>query len=440
MNMCNEKQQKLCSDLECIICYNRSFASHERNKNWSEKNELSARQVFKSSNFKYFLKCFECNHEFERGLNEITNGSFCPYCANKKLCDNNDCQLCYQKSFASHEINKNWSEKNELSARQVFKSSNLKYFLKCFECNHEFEKSLHDISNKNQFCPYCANQKLCDNNDCESCYEKSFASHERSKNWSEKNELSARQVFKKSDSKKHLLKCEKCTHEFKAILYCVTVLNCFCPYCAHRKLCDNNECKSCYEKSFANHEKSKNWSEKNKLSARQVFMCSGLKYWFICDHDHEFEIRPKHINENKWCSKCVNKTEQMLYDWLLKYFQSSEIKTQVKFEWCKNDKTDKFLPFDFVIDHLKIIIELDGEQHFSQIMNWKSPVETLKYDKYKMECANKNNYNVIRLLQEDVYNGKYNWQDRLIELLIKHNEPKNFFIGAKIEKYDKHIE
>ena len=43
---------------------------------------------------------------------------------------------------------------------------------------------------------------------------------------------------------------------------------------------------------------------------------------------------------------------------------------QYKVKWCKNKK---YLPYDFVIPEHKVIIELDGLQHFQQVGNWKSP-------------------------------------------------------------------
>jgi len=49
-------------------------------------------------------------------------------CSDKKLCDKEDCKKCFEKSFASHEKAKYWSNKNELKPRQVFKSSGKKYF------------------------------------------------------------------------------------------------------------------------------------------------------------------------------------------------------------------------------------------------------------------------------------------------------------------------
>jgi very-short-patch-repair endonuclease len=59
--------------------------------------------------------------------------------------------------------------------------------------------------------------------------------------------------------------------------------------------------------------------------------------------------------------------------------------------------------FDFVIESLKIIIELDREQHFSQVSNWQSPQDTQTRDIYKMRQALKNDYSIIIILQTDVF-------------------------------------
>lgn len=60
---------------------------------------------------------------------------------------------------------------------------------------------------------------------------------------------------------KLLFTCNKCNHDFEAIVHDVTRGN-WCPYCASRKLCDNIDCTFCFEKSFILHEKSKFWSKK----------------------------------------------------------------------------------------------------------------------------------------------------------------------------------
>ena len=109
--------------------------------------------------------------------------------------------------------------------------------------------------------------------------------------------------------------------------------------------------------------------------------------------------------------------------------------TQFKQDWCKKLK---HLPFDFVIPEYKIIIELDGPQHFQQVSNWSSPKEQFENDKYKETCANDNGYSVIRLLQEDVFYDTYDWVKELCEAIeeIKNGgEVANIYLCTN-EEYD----
>lgn len=117
----------------------------------------------------------------------------------------------------------------------------------------------------------------------------------------------------------------------------------------------------------------------------------------------------------------------------LNYHQS--IIKQFKVEWCKKKI---YLPFDFLICNHNIIIELDGAQHFSQVSNWTSPIEQQKNDRYKMTCANSNNFSVIRILQDDVWNDKFNWIVELnisINKIINEKKIQNIFI-CKNNEYD----
>ena len=107
------------------------------------------------------------------------------------------------------------------------------------------------------------------------------------------------------------------------------------------------------------------------------------------------------------------------------------LERQFKVEWCKNAKTQRYLPLDFAIEERRIIIELDGKQHFEQIGNWQSPEETQLNDIYKMKCANENEFSVIRILQKDVYYNKYNWLNELtnnIEKITNDNRVQNIYM------------
>jgi len=169
-------------------------------------------------------------------------------CNSKQLCDNLECKICFEKSFASHEKSKYWSDKNDcVKPRQVFKSSNNKYWFKCNTCCHDFESILCNITGKKTttWCPYCSNpsKQLCNKLNCQSCYKKSFASHEKSKYWSDKNgDVKPIQVFKSSGNK-YWFDCN-CGHQFNIRLADINGIQAsWCSYCANRKLCDNEECK-----------------------------------------------------------------------------------------------------------------------------------------------------------------------------------------------------
>ena len=306
---CANPPKQLCDKVDCKTCFDKSFASHEKSKYWSAKNgDVKPRHVFKGSSHqnKYWFDC-DCGHEFNSALDHITGKrtTWCPYCANppKQLCDKVDCQTCFDKSFASHEKSKYWSEKNgDVKPRQVFKSANTKYCFDC-DCGHQFESALSNITSLNRWCPYCcANQKLCEKEECKKCFEKSFASHEKSKYWSDKNVITPRQVTKRPNGK-YWFNCI-CGHDFKKNIEHITEKNSWCPYCCNttQKLCDNKECKKCYENSFASHEKSKYWSDKNVdengniINPRQVIKGSGKKYYFVCEYNHYFDISLDHVS------------------------------------------------------------------------------------------------------------------------------------------------
>jgi hypothetical protein len=73
---------------------------------------------------------------------------------------------------------------------------------------------------------------------------------------------------------------------------------------------------------------------------------------------------------------------------------------------------------------------LDGEQHFKQIANWKSPELQLEIDKYKIKCANNNGYKVVRVLQKEV--SREDWSFNILrncidELIACENVRNAFF-------------
>jgi very-short-patch-repair endonuclease len=336
-------------------------------------------------------------------------------------------QVPFERSFATHPKSKFWSDLNELKPHEVTKSNGDKFWFNCNNCNHKFKCVLYTIIS-GSWCPFCSNKKLCKNEDCKMCFEKSFSSHEKSKFWSNKNEVKARDIFKNTHNE-YLFNCNKCKHVFNISITHITNRNSWCSYCCNspRKLCEKESCKHCFNNSFNSNEKSKYWSIKNKLKPRQVFKSTSDKYWFDCNKcNNNFECSPNNIEKNNWCPYCKNKTELKLFNWLKEKYYPLIIKRQTKFDWCKY-KT--YLPFDFYIEELNLLLELDGRQHFERVSNWEDLTNNDKIkDKYTIE----NGFNLIRICQRIVWNDKENWENQLINAIndIKINKIKLIKIGS----------
>jgi very-short-patch-repair endonuclease/DNA-directed RNA polymerase subunit RPC12/RpoP len=337
--------------------------------------------------------------------------------------------------FSEHLKSKFWSDKNEKKPNEVKLNSHKKFWFDC-ECGHQFESSLLNINQANNWCPYCSNppKKLCDNENCKDCFVKSFASHEKSKYWSNDNELKPRQVFNCADRKTFIFNCY-CGHKINMNLKQISLKEHWRSYCSHQKLCENTKCEMCFNNSFASIERSKQLNDKI-INPRNLFKSTNKKFKFDCETcNKDFETQLSSVSKGIWCPYCVNKTELILFNSLKEFYITLE--RQFKVEWCKNKK---HLPFDFIIEERKIIIELDGKQHFEQVGKWLSPEETMTNDLYKMKCANDNGFSVIRILQKDVYKNKYDWLSELISniekityenrvqniYMCKNNEYKNF--------------
>lgn len=346
----------------------------------------------------------------------------------KFLCGSKKCSNCFNRSFASCSRVRFWSERNLEDPRYLFKFSNEKYWFEC-DCGHPFPASLDKVSS-GRWCPFCCKtaQKFCLDGKCTLCLGRSFAPDPRAICWSDKNDIKPRFVSRSTD-RKFWFNCDKCPHDFEISPNHISQGQ-WCCYCASKKLCDK-DCETCLDKSFQSHPRAQYWSSRNKLSPRQVFKYSQTNRYFVCENGHEFEATPSHIQEGKWCPKCRHKTEAKLCRWL----ENNDFlfTFQAIFKWCKNRKC---LPFDFLIDNIKVIIELDGRQHFRQVSNWQSPEEAHERDLFKTSKALENGYSVIRVLQEDVLYDKNDWESKLTNCLYLHKKPTCIFITNKNE-YDK---
>ena len=204
--------------------------------------------------------------------------------------------------------------------------------------------------------------------------------------------------------------------EFKQIPDFHINRKCGCPKCSNNvKLC----LLEFITKSNKIHNNTYNYSKVDYINNKKQVI-------IICKKHGEFMQQPYVHLLNHGCPSCINKTEFKFFSKMQQFHPT--IKRQFKVEWCKNKL---YLPFDFVIEESKIILEMDGQQHFEQISNWTSPEIQIEKDKYKMKCANDNEFSVIRLLQDDISKDKYDWEEEVnltILKIIKEKKTQNIFI------------
>jgi len=462
-------------DNDCKICFQKSFASciektpsgNLKVECWNfEKNNKKPREVtLSSSSDKYWFNCDKCAHSFVKVLSSISKESeqpqWCPYCCipTNELCKDIDCKICYNSSFESYKgttkngllITQCYNKiKNKCSPRDIIKGSGKKYWFNCFDCKHELHLIISDVTSNNSWCGYCSTpvKHLCNKNECNFCYNNSFSSYDGKTSkeklkvecwdYDKNGTIKPRDIIKGS-GKKYWFNCDNCPHSFKTNIN----NNCWCPYCCNNsKILCNNECSICFNKSFASYDgktstgklKVECWnkSKNGKNTPRNTSRYGDKRIFFDCDIcNNTWDTQIKKISINRWCPICKNKTEKKFLQWLKDNFQYKII-YQSKYNWCKSPDTNSFLPFDFVIEELKLIIEVDGRQHFEQISNWNAPEDTFEHDEYKMKQAKNNGYSMIRIFQEDIYNDKNDWENKTKEVIKLYDEPTIITIGCEI--------
>lgn len=150
-----------------------------------------------------------------------------------------------------------------------------------------------------------------------------------------------------------------------------------------------------------------------------------------CPKHGDFLQKPHtHLN-GSGCSKCINKSEAKIYNWLEKMFPDYTITHQYKPDWLKP------YSFDFYIEEIDLIIELDGLQHFEQVRNWKSPEYHQEKDAKKMILAKQHGLTVFRIPRFIVFKRAAMIDEKMEEVkkyIVKQEKPINLYFNKALYK------
>ena len=328
-------------------------------KEWNyEKNEKNPQDYTASSGFKVWWLCNQ-GHEYQSVIYNRTHlKRGCPYCAGQKA-------IIGINDFATlqPQLTLEWNYvKNSLSPQMVMPNTNKKVWWVCSKCGYEWNASPNSRVNSQSGCPMCANNQR--------GISESLTKLRRGVNdlvsqapyllneWSfEKNTILPQNICV-NFNKKVWWKCKK-GHEWQATPNQRFNLHSNCPYCTnHKILIGFNDLETLRPDLV------KEWNYiRNTKLPRNYTISNGTKVWWICNKGHEWQaqIRSRTRICGSSCPYCSgSKTERLVYT----YLKNLQIPFIAEKKFGQDIKV-KFYPFDVWISSKRLIIEPDGEQHFS---------------------------------------------------------------------------
>ena len=136
------RERELCGNDKCLDCVRKSIfvlGLHDMSYIWGCENLKSHTQVHTLSEDKYEITCMDCHHDMLISPSEIAELGGCPYCKEKLLCSDWNCEWCMKKSYrpcCEKDVVLSWGD-NGIGPRQVFQSSEKDYLFKCKGCGLE---------------------------------------------------------------------------------------------------------------------------------------------------------------------------------------------------------------------------------------------------------------------------------------------------------------
>ncbi len=264
------------------------YWNYDRN----DKNGLYFKDVSAHSGKKAWWIC-EKGHEWEATIDHISNGTRCPYCANKKVLPGYNDLATFNPNLAKEW---NYEKNNGLKPSDFMPNSNKAAWWKCPK-GHEYEARISD-RNRGNGCSICAGKKVIPGiNDLASLNPKLVSEW----NYKRNGKLLPSDFTANSD-KKVWWEC-KYHHEWQASI-ANRNKNHGCPYCSGRNAIPGQNDLATLNPKLANEW---NYKKNANLKPQDCTLSSNRIVWWECAKGHEWRASINNRNKGRKCAFCGNK-------------------------------------------------------------------------------------------------------------------------------------
>jgi len=264
-------------------------------KEWDyDKNKLLTPENFSpSSHNKVWWICPK-GHSYESLIYQRTGKkpTGCPYCAGKKVSDENNLANLFPK------IAKDWhpTKNGELTPQNVTYGSHKKVWWLCSK-GHSYINTMNGRTGPTKMgCPYCSGRRVSKDNNLLALFPNI------AKEWHHTmNDALKPEEVTFGSSKKIWWLCSK-GHSFNTSVNRRTSLKTNCPYCAGQKASEDNNLSILFPEIAREWHPTKN----GELKPENFTRGSNKKIWWVCPKGHSFEsiIKSRTRKSGKKCPYC----------------------------------------------------------------------------------------------------------------------------------------
>jgi hypothetical protein len=225
-------------------------------------------------------------------------------------------------------------------------------------------------------------------------------------------------------------KCSKsnCNHHvWECELRDRTLKESNCPFCANQKTCICDSFATKFPELLKEFDEKLNGDVDPFALAPKGDKCV---WWNCtkCEHKWKTSIVSR-THEESGCPKCSSSKMEKSINKILKGL-NIVFEIEKRFPECKDKRA---LPFDIYIEKSKILIEMDGAQHFQSVDFWGGPSglkQRQHYDQIKNDYAKKEGINLLRISCSESKNIELHFK-KFLETVEKSKDRVEMFVGKE---------